>query len=302
MLITGHRRENFGGGFEAICAAIRELARRFPDVAFVYPVHLNPNVREPVRRMLGARRRGGNVHLIDPLGYLEFVALMDRSTLILTDSGGVQEEAPSLGKPVLLMREDDRAARGDRGRHRPARRQRRVDDRRRGGPPADRPRRLPRHDPRPNPYGDGHAAGRIVALCKDLLASRRARARVRTLSRRAFGSSASPTFGGRGVRTSPLHLARESGDVGTERCRERDGPSPAEPSARRPLPLRGRGAELHLRTSPAKAERSAPKGPGARPDPLPPSLRLVGLSHLRWARRRSSPLHLARESGRGRHR
>ena len=104
VLITGHRRENFGDGFEHICTAIRNLAERFPEVHFVYPVHLNPNVREPVGRILGAHC-GKNVHLIEPQSYLPFVALMDRSYLILTDSGGVQEEAPSLGKPVLVMRD-----------------------------------------------------------------------------------------------------------------------------------------------------------------------------------------------------
>jgi len=107
VLITGHRRENFGKGFESICRAIRELARRFSDVQFIYPVHLNPNVRAPVTKMLG--KDGGrplpNVHLIEPLPYLPFVALMDRSTLILTDSGGIQEEAPSIGKPVLVLRD-----------------------------------------------------------------------------------------------------------------------------------------------------------------------------------------------------
>ena len=102
VLITGHRRENFGEGFESICGAIAALSERFADVEFVYPVHLNPNVQQPVRRMLSGRR---NLHLIAPCSYPEFVWLMDRSTLILTDSGGVQEEAPSLGKPILVMRE-----------------------------------------------------------------------------------------------------------------------------------------------------------------------------------------------------
>jgi len=101
VLVTGHRRENFGAGFDRICEALAELARR-PDVEIVYPVHLNPNVREPVKRILGGL---GNVHLIEPLDYLPFVYLMERSHLIVTDSGGVQEEAPSLGKPVLVMRE-----------------------------------------------------------------------------------------------------------------------------------------------------------------------------------------------------
>ena len=104
VLITGHRRENFGAGFDSICKAIAELAARFPDTAFVYPVHLNPNVRRPVDEIL---RSAGtdNVYLIEPLPYLPFVAMMNRSTVILSDSGGVQEEAPSLGKPVLVMRD-----------------------------------------------------------------------------------------------------------------------------------------------------------------------------------------------------
>ena len=104
VLITGHRRENFGDGFEHICTAIRNLAERFPSTHFVYPVHLNPNVREPVGRIL-EHHCGTNVHLIEPQSYLPFVALMNRAYLILTDSGGVQEEAPSLGKPVLVMRD-----------------------------------------------------------------------------------------------------------------------------------------------------------------------------------------------------
>jgi UDP-N-acetylglucosamine 2-epimerase (non-hydrolysing) len=102
VLVTGHRRENFGGGMEQICSAILILAKRFPEVEFLYPVHLNPNVREPVGRLLSGQK---NIRLCEPAPYPEFVWLMDRSTLILTDSGGVQEEAPSLRKPVLVMRE-----------------------------------------------------------------------------------------------------------------------------------------------------------------------------------------------------
>jgi UDP-N-acetylglucosamine 2-epimerase (non-hydrolysing) len=102
VLITGHRRENFGGGFERICQALVNTAQQFPDVEFVYPVHLNPNVREPVKRLLAGIN---NVHLIEPLDYLPFVYLMTRSYVILTDSGGIQEEAPALGKPVLVMRD-----------------------------------------------------------------------------------------------------------------------------------------------------------------------------------------------------
>jgi UDP-N-acetylglucosamine 2-epimerase (non-hydrolysing) len=102
ILVTGHRRENFGCGFERICQALAETARAFPDVEIVYPVHLNPNVQEPVNRFLAGI---GNIYLIEPLDYLPFVYLMNRSYLILTDSGGIQEEAPSLGKPVLVMRD-----------------------------------------------------------------------------------------------------------------------------------------------------------------------------------------------------
>ena len=102
ILVTGHRRESFGGGFERICQALMEIAQQHPDVDIVYPVHLNPNVREPVNRLL---KGIDNVHLIAPLDYLPFVHLMSRSHIILTDSGGIQEEAPSLGKPVLVMRD-----------------------------------------------------------------------------------------------------------------------------------------------------------------------------------------------------
>ena len=102
VLITGHRRENFGEGFINICEAIRELAQNKPDVEFVYPVHFNPNVRGPVNKILNGIT---NVHIIEPLDYEPFVYAMDRSHIILTDSGGVQEEAPSLGKPVLVMRD-----------------------------------------------------------------------------------------------------------------------------------------------------------------------------------------------------
>lgn len=102
ILVTGHRRESFGAGFEHICAALKQIAQQFPDCDIVYPVHLNPNVREPVYRLLSD---ASNVHLIEPQDYLPFVYLMSRSTLVLTDSGGIQEEAPSLGKPVLVMRD-----------------------------------------------------------------------------------------------------------------------------------------------------------------------------------------------------
>lgn len=158
ILVTGHRRENFGEGFEQICRALKLLSER-GDVEVVYPVHLNPNVREPVNRLLG----DSLVHLIAPLDYLPFVYLMSRSHLILTDSGGIQEEAPSLGKPVLLMRNTterpeaveagtakivgsdcDRIVTGVIGL---------LDD------PAEYARMSHSH----NPYGDGRASERIVA-------------------------------------------------------------------------------------------------------------------------------------------
>jgi len=102
ILVTGHRRESFGGGFERICEALVEIATKHRDVQVLYPVHLNPNVREPVNRIL---QNVNNVHLIEPQDYLPFVYLLNQAHIILTDSGGVQEEAPSLGKPVLVMRD-----------------------------------------------------------------------------------------------------------------------------------------------------------------------------------------------------
>lgn len=102
ILVTGHRRESFGGGFERICSSLADIAKSHPDCQIVYPVHLNPNVQEPVNRLL---KGIDNIHLIEPQQYLPFVYLMDKAHVILTDSGGIQEEAPSLGKPVLVMRE-----------------------------------------------------------------------------------------------------------------------------------------------------------------------------------------------------
>ena len=107
VLITGHRRENFGDGFDHICQAIKTLAERFTDVDFVYPMHLNPNVRRPIYELFGddLARGKGNLFFINPLEYQSFVYLMEKSTIVLTDSGGIQEEAPGLGKPVLVMRD-----------------------------------------------------------------------------------------------------------------------------------------------------------------------------------------------------
>lgn len=104
VLVTGHRRENFGDGFMNICNALKTLSQKYPDVDFLYPMHLNPNVRRPIEAVFGAEKTS-NVFFIEPLDYLYFVYIMKQSYLILTDSGGIQEEAPSLGKPVLVMRE-----------------------------------------------------------------------------------------------------------------------------------------------------------------------------------------------------
>jgi UDP-N-acetylglucosamine 2-epimerase (non-hydrolysing) len=105
VLITGHRRENFGEGFIHMCTAIKDLTKKYPDVDFVYPMHLNPNVRKPIHEVFGDDLSHlGNIFFIEPLQYLEFVYLMEKSTIVLTDSGGIQEEAPGLGKPVLVMR------------------------------------------------------------------------------------------------------------------------------------------------------------------------------------------------------
>lgn len=106
VLITGHRRENFGDGFISMCKAIQTLTKQYPDVDFVYPMHLNPNVRKPIHEMFGEDLSNlGNMFFIEPLEYLSFVYLMEKSTIVLTDSGGIQEEAPGLGKPVLVMRD-----------------------------------------------------------------------------------------------------------------------------------------------------------------------------------------------------
>lgn len=163
VLITGHRRESFGGGFEGLCQAIATLARQHPQSLFVYPVHLNPNVREPVNRILGAPGLD-NVLLVEPQSYLPFVGLMDHATLLLTDSGGVQEEAPSLHKPVLVMRDTTERPEAvesgavqlvgtDSGRIVSA-----------ANAILDHPERpWPKI---PNPYGDGQATSRIISACE----------------------------------------------------------------------------------------------------------------------------------------
>jgi UDP-N-acetylglucosamine 2-epimerase (non-hydrolysing) len=170
VLITGHRRENFGHGLENICHAIAELAQLFSRVQFVYPVHLNPDVRDPVLRILGKLDHSlPNVHLIEPLSYLQFVFLMNRATLILTDSGGVQEEAPSLGKPVLLMRDTTERPEaleagavklvGSSAAVIVAAAAKLLED----------PRAFEQMTRARNPYGDGSAAPRIASACKEFL-------------------------------------------------------------------------------------------------------------------------------------
>jgi UDP-N-acetylglucosamine 2-epimerase (non-hydrolysing) len=164
VLITGHRRESFGGGFESLCAAIRELAARHPDWRFVYPVHLNPNVQEPVGRILGGL---SNVALIEPLEYLPFVWLMDGADVILTDSGGIQEEGPSLGKPVLVMRavtERPEAVEAGTVMLVGTERAKIIEGMERVLLDRDLYRRMSRAH---NPYGDGKAAGRIADILLD---------------------------------------------------------------------------------------------------------------------------------------
>ena len=161
VLITGHRRENFGEGFQQICAGIAASAQRHPEVLFIYPVHLNPNVHQPVIELLGGIP---NVHLFSPLDYNDFVWLMDRSNLVLTDSGGVQEEAPALGKPVLVMREVTERPEGiEAGVARlvGADKQRIFDNLE---DLLTNPRSYAAMAVSKNPYGDGHAAERIVDI------------------------------------------------------------------------------------------------------------------------------------------
>lgn len=175
VLITGHRRENFGEGFENICRSIAELAVRFPETHFVYPVHLNPNVRAPVMRVLGSGRGDSplpNVHLLEPLPYLPFVGMLARAAVILTDSGGIQEEAPSLGKPVLVMRETTErpeAVHAGTVRLVGTDSEKIVGEMTRLLVDGDAYDAMARAH---NPYGDGHATGRIVAACMSFLKSR----------------------------------------------------------------------------------------------------------------------------------
>ena len=161
ILVTGHRRENFGEGFQNICMALADIAAEHPDVEILYPVHLNPNVRQPVNDILAARGLA-NVHLIDPVDYLPFVYLMDRAHIIVTDSGGIQEEAPSLGKPVLVMRdttERPEAVEAGTVKLVGTSREKIVAEARRLLVDADAYATMSRAH---NPYGDGKAVQRIV--------------------------------------------------------------------------------------------------------------------------------------------
>lgn len=161
VLVTGHRRENFGDGFERICKALARIAKQYPDADVVYPMHMNPNVREPVTRLLSGLE---NVHLIEPLEYLPFVWLMTQSYMIATDSGGVQEEAPSLGKPVLVMRDTtERPEAVDAGTVKLVG----TDDEsiyQGVSELMNNPEKYQEMAARHNPYGDGEASQRIVHI------------------------------------------------------------------------------------------------------------------------------------------
>jgi UDP-N-acetylglucosamine 2-epimerase len=166
ILVTGHRRESFGKPFEELCLGLRDVVRAHPDTVLVYPVHLNPNIRKPVFQILGSEDR---VHLIRPIEYLPFVSLMERSYLIVTDSGGIQEEAPSLHKPVLVTREvteRPEAVQSGLARLVGTSRQRILAETSRLLTDAQDYAAMSRGE---NPYGDGQAAQRIVdALCSTM--------------------------------------------------------------------------------------------------------------------------------------
>ena len=167
VLITGHRRENFGDGFIHMCTAIKDLTHKYPDVDFVYPMHLNPNVRKPIHEVFGEDLSHlGNMFFIEPLEYLSFVYLMEKSTIVLTDSGGIQEEAPGLGKPVLVMRDTtERPEALDAGTVKLVG----TDYGKIVGEVSvllDDPEAYRKMSQAVNPYGDGKACGRIVLQFK----------------------------------------------------------------------------------------------------------------------------------------
>lgn len=176
ILVTGHRRESLGEGFGNICLALKDIAERFDDIQIVYPVHLNPNVRGTVENLLGRINDAGNgtekrLFLLNPIDYVSFVYLMDRSYLILTDSGGIQEEGPSLGKPVLVMREVTERPEGIEAgvvRLVGVNKETIVNETVRLLENADEYKNM---SERQNPYGDGHAAERIVEIIRTKIAS-----------------------------------------------------------------------------------------------------------------------------------
>lgn len=167
VLITGHRRENFGEGFIQMCTAIKDLTRMYPDVDFVYPMHLNPNVRKPIHEVFGEHLDHlGNMFFIEPLQYLEFICLMEKSTIVLTDSGGIQEEAPGLGKPVLVMRnttERPEALTAGTVKLVGTDYQKIMSE---VSALLDNPQAYEKMSKAVNPYGDGHACERIVNFLK----------------------------------------------------------------------------------------------------------------------------------------
>ena len=170
VVITGHRRENFGKGFISMCTAIKDLTKKYPDVDFVYPMHLNPNVRKPIHEVFGENLDNlGNMFFIEPLEYLEFVFLMSKSFIVLTDSGGIQEEAPGLGKPVLVMRDTtERPEALDAGTVKLVG----TDYDKIVGEVSellDNPDAYERMSHAVNPYGDGMACGRIVSTLTNSL-------------------------------------------------------------------------------------------------------------------------------------
>lgn len=169
VLITGHRRENFGDGFIHMCTAIRDLKNKYPKVDFVYPMHLNPNVRKPIHEVFGSDLSNlGNMFFIEPLQYLEFVYLMEKSFFVLTDSGGIQEEAPGLGKPVLVMRDTtERPEALSSGTvHLVGTDYQRIMDE--VSALLDDPKTYDKMSKAVNPYGDGKACGRIVEYLRNV--------------------------------------------------------------------------------------------------------------------------------------
>ena len=168
VLITGHRRENFGDGFIQMCTAIRDLKNKFPEVDFVYPMHLNPNVRKPIHEVFGENLSNlGNMFFIEPLQYLEFVYLMSKSNIVLTDSGGIQEEAPGLGKPVLVMRDTtERPEALESGTvHLVGTNYQKIMDE--VSTLLENPEAYEKMSKAVNPYGDGLACSRIVEILKN---------------------------------------------------------------------------------------------------------------------------------------